>query len=92
MLSWAAGRKPLTQAAKDIEYMVGVKLFVKQYIVYPRSRFGGNQPFVIWEERARLQNPEFFAKLDKQKAQGVIPLNAPVKGDNEQKMAANAGG
>jgi len=92
MLSWATGRKPLTQAARDIEYMVGVKLLVKQYIVYPRSRFGGNQPFVVWPERARLLNPEFFAKLDKQKQQGIIPFKPAENGDIEQKEGAKAGG
>lgn len=92
MLSWATGRKPLTQAARDIEYMVGIKLLVKQYIVYPRSRFGGNQPFVVWPERARLLNPEFFAKMDKIKAQAIIPLKPAENGDNAQKEAAKTGG
>ena len=64
MLSWAAGKKPLSQAARDIEYMVGVKLFVRDYIVYPRSRYGGKQAFVIWPERARLMNPGFYKKTE----------------------------
>ncbi|RME95483.1 MAG: hypothetical protein D6772_13100 [Bacteroidetes bacterium] len=49
-ISWSAGRHPKTQAAKDIEYMVDIKIRVNEYKAYPRSRFGGNQPFVIWPE------------------------------------------
>ncbi|MFY8187523.1 MAG: hypothetical protein ACOVLC_06130 [Flavobacterium sp.] len=51
VLSWAKGEKPKNQAARDIEYMSCIKLFVKNYIAYPRSRFGGNKPFVIWDKK-----------------------------------------
>lgn len=50
IISWSAGRNPKTQAAKDIEYMADIKVRVYEYQAYPRSRFGGNKPFVIWPE------------------------------------------
>ena len=50
IICWSAGRKPKLQAAKDIEYMVDIKVRVHEYKAYPRSRFGGNLPFVIWPE------------------------------------------
>jgi hypothetical protein len=70
LISWSQGTKPKSQAAKDIEYMVDVKLFVKNFMIWPKSRYGGNQPGVIWEQRARLMEPKYFADLDKnEKAQ-----------------------
>lgn len=50
IICWSAGKKPKLQAAKDIEYMVDVKVRVHEYKAFPRSRFGGNIPFVIWKE------------------------------------------
>lgn len=48
IVCWSAGRHPKTQAAKDIEYMVDMKVRVHEYKAFPRSRFGGNIPYVIW--------------------------------------------
>ena len=66
LIAWSQGRSPKTQAAKDIEYMVDVKLFVRNFMIWPKSRFGGNEPFVIWEQRARLLEQKYFMEKDKQ--------------------------
>ena len=66
LVAWSQGSRPKTQAAKDIEYMVDVKLFVKNFMIWPKSRFGGNEPFVIWEQRARLLEQKYFLERDKQ--------------------------
>jgi hypothetical protein len=50
IVCWATGRNPKTQAAKDIEYMADIKVRVLEYKAFPRSRFGGNKPYVIWKE------------------------------------------
>jgi hypothetical protein len=50
IVSWAAGKYPKSQAGKDIEYMVDVKVRVVEYKAYARSRFGGTEPYVIWPE------------------------------------------
>ncbi|REH00294.1 hypothetical protein [Flavobacterium aquicola] len=51
VVSWAKNEKPKNQAARDIEYMSCIKVFVKDYKAYPRSRFGGNKTFVIWDKK-----------------------------------------
>lgn len=40
----------------------GLGIFVSHYIAHPiKNRFGGFEPLVVWEDRARLVNPAFFA-------------------------------
>lgn len=51
VISWSKGDKPKNQAAKDIEYMSCIKVFVKDGKAYPRSRFGGNKTFTIFEKK-----------------------------------------
>lgn len=49
--SWSKNDKPKNQAARDIEFMCCIKVLVKNFKAMPRSRFGGNQPFVIWDKK-----------------------------------------
>lgn len=51
VVSWARKDKPKTGPAKDIENMSCIKILVKSFKAYPRSRFGGNNPFVIWDKK-----------------------------------------
>jgi hypothetical protein len=48
-VSWAEGKTPQGTVAKAVEYRANVKLRVEGYIIFPKSRYGGNMPFVIWE-------------------------------------------
>jgi hypothetical protein len=48
-IAWGDGPKPDGAIAKKIEYYANIKLRVEGKIVFPKSRFGGNQPFVVWE-------------------------------------------
>lgn len=52
VISWSKGDKPKNQAAKDIEYMSCIKVYVKDGKAYPRSRFGGNKTFTIFEKKS----------------------------------------
>lgn len=52
VISWAKGDKPKNQASRDIEYMSCIKVFVKDGKAFPRSRFGGNKPFLIFDKKA----------------------------------------
>lgn len=56
-IAWAKGSKPKSAAAQALEYMADVKVFVKMYVAFPRSRYGGNLPYVIWKERAKQYHP-----------------------------------
>jgi nucleoside-triphosphatase THEP1 len=49
--SWAKNEKPKNQAARDIEFMSCIKVYVNKFKAHPRSRFGGNKPFVIWNKK-----------------------------------------
>lgn len=51
-VSHAEGSKPLGRTARAIEYISHVKIFVSQFVAYPKSRYGGNEPYTIWEEGA----------------------------------------
>lgn len=61
VISWSKGEKPKNQASKDIEYMSCIKVFVKDGKAFPRSRFGGNKPFVIFDkkDKANVQQKLF---------------------------------
>ncbi len=53
ILCWEAAGKPKGQHAKDIEYMCDIKVAVDNFRAHPRSRFGGNETFVIWNKYAK---------------------------------------
>jgi hypothetical protein len=55
IICWEAGGKPKGEHAKAIEYMCDIKVRVDRYIAEPRCRFGGNTPFTIWEEGAKVK-------------------------------------
>lgn len=52
VISWSKGDKPKNQASRDIEYMSCIKVFVKDGKAYPKSRFGGNKPFHIFDKKS----------------------------------------
>lgn len=50
IIAWAKNGSPKSQHAKDIEFMCDIKSLVESFtITLPTSRFGGNQPFIIWK-------------------------------------------
>ncbi len=51
ILCWESAGKPKGEHAKAIEFMVDVKIHVRDFVAHPRSRFGGNQKFVIWDRK-----------------------------------------
>jgi hypothetical protein len=65
LISWSKGNNPRSEAGVAIQYMVDIKLQIKNFMIWPKSRYGGNQPAPVWEERARLLNQKFFERQDK---------------------------
>jgi hypothetical protein len=64
MISWEGyGRKPQTQAGKDIKYMADIKCRVDSGVAFPESRFGETKPFVILPEKAK-QHPKYAELVD----------------------------
>lgn len=51
VVCWEQSDKPKGQYAKAIEYMADIKIQVKNFKAYPRCRYGGNVPFVIWDRK-----------------------------------------
>lgn len=46
----------------------GLGIWVKDYIARPeKNRFGGFEPYVVYEERAKERNPAFFSKRKRTK-------------------------
>ncbi len=57
-----ANKKPLTALARHIVGMGDYYIRVNQFIAkVEKSRYGGWEDFVIWEEKARILNPLYFA-------------------------------
>ncbi len=42
---------PMDTHSKKIKYMMDLKVEVKNYKAKMRSRYGGNKPFVIWDQK-----------------------------------------
>lgn len=57
------------QIAEDIWFDGDIGICVKTYIGFPeKNRYGGFEPYVIWEKKARELNPLFFDPKNKVKA------------------------
>lgn len=60
-IAHASGSKPKLRITEQIYYDGGFAFLVKKYIMYVmKNRFGGFDPYVIWEDKARELNPKFF--------------------------------
>lgn len=53
VISQAEGKLPKGKSADAVRYDSPVKIFLDKYIAFPKSRYGGNTPYVLWEEKAR---------------------------------------
>lgn len=52
LISWKKGAEPLTAEAKAMRYMADVKVKIEHFVAFPVSRYGGNAPYIIWQEGA----------------------------------------
>lgn len=52
-ISHATGNNPKGSCADSIRYDASIKVHVIGYVAKVVSRYGGNKPFIIWEEGAR---------------------------------------
>lgn len=48
-ISHAAGKEPHGATAQSIRYDAPIKVFVQGFVAFVTSRFGGNNPYLIWE-------------------------------------------
>lgn len=66
LISHSDGRLPQGAAAKAILYDVDVKVFVKDFVMYARSRFGGGKSYMIYEQGYRDAMQRKTGKKSKQ--------------------------
>lgn len=64
-ISHAEGKLPKGDTADEIRYDAGIKVRVENYIAYAASRYGGNKPYLIWEEGA-------ISRLGKKKLRTIL--------------------
>jgi hypothetical protein len=62
-ISHAEGKEPKGATAKSIRYDVPIKVHVAGYVAFVTSRYGGNKPYVIWEEGAKKFYGKTFNKV-----------------------------
>ncbi len=72
LISHAQGSEPKGAAAQAIKYDVDIKCQVKDFVLYPDSRFGGGKAFIIYEAGYRLRMERKKGK--KNKAQIKLPI------------------
>lgn len=51
-ISHAEGKKPEGRIAKRVEFDAFVKIWVEGFKAFPKSRYGGTDPFIIYAKRA----------------------------------------
>jgi hypothetical protein len=61
-ISWSEGKVPQGACAKAVEYYANIKMRVDNLIMFPKSRYGGNLPFVIHEPLAKQRWGKAFNK------------------------------
>ena len=61
-ISWSEGKVPQGATAKSVEYYANIKMRVENLIMFPKSRYGGNMPFVIHEPGAKAKWGKQFKK------------------------------
>lgn len=74
-ISHAAGRVPEGKVADKIRYDAGIKVHVEGYIADVKCRYGGNKPYIIWEQGAR----NHWGKEYRSKATGIKEKKPPKK-------------
>lgn len=61
VICWETAKKPSGAYAKKMLFMVDVKIRVKDFKAQFRSRFGGNEDFIIWDKGAKkAAQPDLF--------------------------------
>lgn len=80
-VSHADGKLPSGKVAKDIMYDCGIKVRVEGFIAFVKSRYGGNNPFIInealaqqyWGTKYKKVTKNFVPQMPKAKQEPVTP-------------------
>lgn len=66
-ISHASGKEVDGKTGTKIRYDAGIKVRVEGFVAFVASRYGGNQPYVIWEDGAR----RYWGKKYKSTVEGI---------------------
>ena len=83
-ISHSKGKLPDGKTADKIRYDAGVKVRVEGFAAFVTSRYGGNRPYVIWEDGAKRYWGKDYKKLlsgntDVKKARRPHPQPLPER-------------
>lgn len=53
-ISHAEGKQPAGRTAKTVRYDANVKIWIEGFKAIPQSRYGGGEPFIIWQKGAEI--------------------------------------
>jgi hypothetical protein len=81
-ISHAKGKIPDGNTADKIRYDAGIKVHIQGFVAEVKSRYGGNNPYVIWEEGAK----RYWGKQYKKVIAGLPPdKNTTIKKQKNEK-------
>ncbi|HUM50457.1 MAG TPA: hypothetical protein PK431_01530 [Chitinophagales bacterium] len=81
IISWSEGKEPATTAGKKIKYMCDIKINVSNFRAYPASRYGGHDPYIIWDKSKKLSPPDEAVTVQPNAEQGKLfdtPITEPT--------------
>lgn len=81
-VSWADGKHPNGVLGKSLEYYADIKVRVEKLVAFPKSRYGGNHPFIIFEPLAKQRWGKEFVKIKREIDTAIKEFK---KQTNEQK-------
>lgn len=70
-VSWSDGKLPAGATAKAVEYYANIKMYVDKLVMFPKSRYGGGAPYIIWEKGAKAKWGKDFKKIQKMVKDGM---------------------
>lgn len=83
-ISHAKGKIPDGNTADKIRYDAGIKVHIEGYVAKVVSRYGGNNPYVVWEEGAKRYWGKNYKKVIKgieaEKSAKIIPIDKQQEG------------
>lgn len=56
-VSHADGKEPAGRTARSVRYDANVKIYIEGYRAYAVSRYGGGEPYIIWQSGAEKVTP-----------------------------------
>jgi predicted RNA-binding protein with PIN domain len=89
-ISHAKGKKPDGYVADKIRYDSAIKVYVEGYVAFVKSRLGGNNPYVIWEEGAKKYwGKEYKSKINRMQKKLEKSMDEKPKAQTDESSQAD---